>query len=118
MRYFTFYNPNTGAVVASGSCPDDQYDVQHMENFRKIEGRARPNLDFVENGVVKLKTPMAVHVAGTTLANLPNPSVVQVDREFYTVTDGRLEIEFPYPGTYRVRVASPKYLPFETELTV
>lgn len=118
MRYFTFYNPNTGEVRASGVCPDDQYDAQRMDGSTKIEGRARPSLDFVENGAIKLKTPMAVHVAGTTLANLPNPSVVMVDREFYTVTDGRLEIEFPYPGTYRVRVTSPKYLPFETELTV
>ena len=60
---------------------------------------------------------------GLTLSSLPRPSTVKIGRPqriasmTLTCEDGRVELSFPYPGTYWVEISSVKHLPKRFEVT-
>lgn len=66
---------------------------------------------------VKLKLGNPTRLEGMSLLNVPKPSIVTINRVDYVVTDGKVELAFEFPGTYRVDVHSVKHLPASFEVT-
>lgn len=53
MKQFTVYNPSTGEILRTGSCPDDQYDIQAY-GLSIVEGIHPPNEFYWDHGFVPM----------------------------------------------------------------
>lgn len=73
----------------------------------------------------RLKLANPTRLDGLTLRGVPACSLIKIEDAVPGVPDrssheasGRVDLEFDYPGTYRVEVVSVKYLPAVFEVTV
>jgi hypothetical protein len=41
-----------------------------------------------------------------TFEELPNPTIITIEKEFYVVTDGIFEVNFSYVGIFRIKFES------------
>ena len=117
---FTEYKAS-GEIVMSGAMAsgyiEDMIDAGKLIIFPE----AYPLPTDRVNTTTKQIEPKPVCPAtldGTTLRNLPIPSRVNVEQQWYDVTDGVLEMEFTSAGTYKVIVENPIFLTGTYEVTV
>lgn len=132
MATFVSYLPDTGKIVAWGTCPDhsladqairgsvvlpvelDQPDLPWGDTHMVQEGELveRPQLAFDKTEILADGTDAA------TLANLPDPCTVLVDGEPHEITGGSIEMVTTMPGVYVIEIEDPfPYQPFRAEVT-
>jgi hypothetical protein len=72
---------------------------------------------YVLNGQVTERPASPVTISGFTLHDVPAGSTVWCDDQGYPA-EGDVELEFPLPGTYQVRVECFPYLDWTAEVIV
>lgn len=114
-----------------GQCPenvlDRQGDLPGQPPLKVLRGTARYEQDWVDVTQVppRIKpcerAPMAV--SGRKLLGVPQPAKVEVLGPVsleMTLRAAQADLVFDVPGQYRLRVIpeDPRWLPFETELSI
>ena len=107
MKYYTIYNTETGLIKRIGCCADVDYNIQTKNTENIIEGIFPSDKYYVVNNIPILKTEfedvsdrqISINSA-TTFINLPNPTLIYIENNLQTTTDGIFEISFNYEGTY------------------
>ena len=121
---FVAYDPETGEIKFSGTCPDFAYEVQ-APGFAKMLGHGFPSMHYILDGVITLRPTVAFDTlsiaadgeATATLAGLPVPATVVVNGEAHVVTDGTLELAAETPTTFDVVFDQFPYRRYEARVT-
>lgn len=71
----------------------------------------------VNPSMLSALTLSADSVDSIIISDIPNPSIITVDQDSYTVTDGEFEFSTPLKGVYSITIESFPYLPKEYEVT-
>ena len=79
--------------------------------------------NYVLNGIIKSRGANPAELDWMTLRKLPKPSRIAISAPseqptIYTVTDGKADLSFEHPGTYRVEVTTYRHMPKAFEVTV
>lgn len=72
---------------------------------------------YVQNDQPTPRPTQATTLNGLTLENLPVPAQVTIDGVEYTTDAAEVELDFPLPGTYQIRVSAFPYLDWTGEVT-
>lgn len=73
---------------------------------------------YVLDGELIKRHAQATTLTGLWLTNLPIPSTLYIDGTAYLVDQFTVELDFPLPGTYSLRVEAFPYLDWTAEVTV
>ena len=86
--------------------------IERGERVLALRGVVHANTHWVDPATraCYAKTEMPGRVDGLTIRNLPVPCTFQVEGQTYTCDDGKIELEFAFPGTYQVVVRSVPHL--------
>ena len=97
--------------------PDEASMLASMEGKTYVEGSYSGGTHYVVNGQPTQRPASPVTLDGMTLMDVPAGSTVLLDGQSYPA-EGDVELEFPLPGTYRLRVECFPYLEWEEEVVV
>jgi len=114
MNYILY--DNVGRIVQTGSSPDGTAELHQRGPHAFLEGTADLERDYVRAGQVVPRLACPAELAGKTLIGLPVPCVVYINRAGYSCAEPVAELDFPYPGTYRIRVEAFPHLDGEFTL--
>jgi len=111
----TTYHPASGVLLVAKTLGVDDDPTEEIDPY--VDGFHDSALKYVVDGVAVDRLPNPTLLTGTTLYNVPLPSLVRVIDtvnpaailEFVT-TDGTVELDFPVPGTYGIEVCSFPHL--------
>jgi hypothetical protein len=108
----------TGRIL--GVADVDLQAYEKMQPFLKphVMGHGNPNTQYVLEGVIVDRPIQQTTLTNQTLYNVPDPSIITINDSSYTCNDTTCELDFPYPGTYLVKVVAFPYKDFETVITV
>lgn len=73
---------------------------------------------YVVDGQLQPRPTQSTQLAGLTLTALPANATLHIDGQSYPLTDATVELDFPLPGTYQLRVECWPYLDWTGEVTV
>ena len=119
----TYYDPMSGEI----ECACVTGNLLHMDELRpdkhRVEGYFRPSTHYIdladpENPVPTGRPTQSTQLVGLTLTALPANATLHIDGQSYPLTDTTVELDFPLPGTYRLRVTCWPYLDWTGEVTV
>lgn len=120
MARITEYDSQSGRIGGT-LFADDEDVLQSMRDVANydaaLDGQWPGDAYYVDNGQPTPRPIMAITTTGATLTGLPIPATVIIGADRYEVDDGDVELDFPLPGTYRVRVEAWPYQDWETEVT-
>lgn len=133
MTIRTLYEVGTGRIIGHLSCPSYLFEVNQANipsgvgclwEGEIIEGNIY-YYDLANSIILRPTNPATIDktiltangVDQATISNLPTPTVVKVNGDTYTVTDGTFEFTIDLPGTYPIIVDSFPYLTKEFEVT-
>lgn len=111
------YLLTTGEIAFAYSFPGDEDDLVRREGFGYLEGQAYQTTHYVDGGELTERPTSPVSLSGLTLQGVPAGSTLTINGERYEA-EGDVELEFPLPGTYRLRVECWPYKDWEGEVTV
>ena len=111
---FTQYNEQ-GRILFHGDMPENLID---MQGDNVCLGAESPETHYVVNRefVKRKQSPVRLH--GMSLQNIPVGSLIKINGASYLATESVCNLNFTYPGTYRVAVECFPYLDFTTEFVV
>ena len=119
------YDTATGAVIAAHFGQDLQVTLDnHCEAGQSvIEAPPMTPLSsarthYVLDGQLEPRPAQSTQLTGLTLTALPANATLHIDEQAYPLTDTTVELDFPLPGTYRLRVTCWPYLDWTGEATV
>ena len=118
---FTEYNRSTGQLggVHSGYATRELALAQvfwpGMDAV--IAGQHNPQTHYIHNGQPTPRPASPVSRSHLTLSNVPAGSTLHIDGTAYAA-QGTVELSFPLPGTYSLRVECFPYLDWNDEVTV
>lgn len=123
---YVIYNPLTGAIKRLVNCPESMFTIQIQPGEAGMPGTANDATQYINNGVITDKPQLAATLSkpaialteSATIANLPMPATVRIDRAVYEVPDGSLTVSFNLPGTYRIECSALNHLPQTLQVTV
>lgn len=112
------YYDTTGKILHtySGLCLD-RVDAEHPE-LSRVDGIHSGKTHFIVNGEVTERPTSPVTLSDLTLQSVPAGSALMINGERYENVEGDVELEFPLPGTYRLRVECWPYKDWEGEVVV
>ncbi len=71
---------------------------------------------YIQSGAPALRPPCPANLVGTTLTDLPVPSMIIINGKAYACEDATAQINLDQPGQYRVSVKAWPYLDGEFEI--
>lgn len=83
-----------------------------------VEGDYRGEEYYILNGQPTERPASPVSLSDLTLFGVPSGSALMINGERYENVEGDVELEFPLPGTYRLRVECWPYKDWEGEVVV
>lgn len=83
-----------------------------------VEGAYDNREFYILNGEVTERPASLVSLSGLTLQGVPAGSTLTINGESYQNVAGDVELEFPLPGTYSLRVECWPYKDWEGEVVV
>lgn len=116
----TQYDPTTGrilSVTGFAGIEPDAIESWKQPEFGYVEAEADVNRDYVADGAVVPRPASPVTISGLTLHDVPAGARVIIDGTAYEA-DGTVELEFPLPGTFNLRVECFPYLEWSGDVTV
>lgn len=113
---FTFYRA-TGEIVSSGFGPELFAQLNHPADGGYVEGEYSRDTHYIHNGQPTPRPASPITRSGLTLNNVPTGSTLFIDGTAYPA-QGTVDLSFPLPGTYALRVECFPYLDFVDEVTV
>ena len=119
---YTEFNTTTGRMggVHFYSLPDLEFIRAQMFNPDMddlVEGSWDGATYYILDGEVTERPASPVTRSGLTLSDVPEGSTLYINGEGYAV-EGEVELDFPLPGTYQLRVECFPYLDWTDEVTV
>ncbi len=72
----------------------------------------------VVDGQLQPRPTQSTQLTGLTLADVPANATLHIDDQAYPLGDTTVALDFPLPGTYRLRVTCWPYLDWTGEVTV
>jgi hypothetical protein len=118
MDSLTEYETETGQIFMAYSFPSGEDGIIRREGFSYVSGFYTNTDHYMLNGQPTERPTQSTTRNGCTLIGLPVPATLHIDGETYTVDNGEAELEFPLPGTYRLRVEAWPFKDWEGEVTV
>ena len=111
------YYDTTGKILHtySGLCLD-RVDAEHPE-LSRVDGIHSGKTHYILGGEVTERPASPVTRTGLTLLDVPEGSKLWINGVSYDAA-GTVELEFPLPGTYRLRVECFPFLDWNDEVTV
>lgn len=109
-----------GRCVFSGT--DDSCLDKHMKSFGAVEcaehKEVMDNADVhLRNGKVERRPPNPAVQDGMWLRRVPPHAKIRIEGATYIADDSDVELDFQYPGTYKVKVESWPHKDVEFEVT-
>jgi hypothetical protein len=118
MDSLTEYETETGQIFMAYSFPSGEDGIIRREGFSYVSGFYTNTDHYIHNGEPTERPTQSTTLDGRSLTGLPVPALLHIDGETYTVDNGEAELEFPLPGTYRLRVEAWPFKDWEGEVTV
>ena len=118
MNTATLYNKHTGRIIQQLIGPQEFIEANVPDGCEICEGSWNDS-DFY----VKIDTPIKrpespVVLNGHTLENVPNNGMLYIDGVAYSLNGESVELEFPLPGTYALRVEAFPFKDWTGSITV
>lgn len=109
---------NDGKITSIIHGCDDFVDA--YEGAILYSGTLSPDwkLHYILNGQPAERPASPVTLSDLTLQGVPAGSTLTINGERYENVEGEIELDFPLPGTYRLRVECWPYRDWEWEVTV
>lgn len=119
----TEYMQDSGELRMMLSFPDiETYQINMQDGVGYLEGHHDGNFSYVDASdtppSIKARPASPVTLSDLTLLGVPAGSTLTINGERYEGVDGDVELEFPLPGTYRLRVDCFPYKDWEWEVIV
>jgi hypothetical protein len=119
---YTEFNTRTGRLGGVHSSSSDDIDAVRRQIFLPdmddlIEGSWDASIYYLIEGQPTERPASPVTIDGRTLSNVPPGSTLWIDGEQYEA-EGDVELEFPLPGSYSLRVECWPYKDWEGEVVV
>lgn len=114
MIELTEYDPSTGRIM----CTHQGVGIKASGQYPVVEGCGDPRTQYVCSGKLAPRPVMPVQYMNGCLFNVPAEADVVIDDNSYRADGTVIHLEFPYPGTYRVRIELWPYQSWRTEITV
>lgn len=118
---YTEYNTSTGELggVHKGCASADealgQIFLPTMDGV--VAGEFNRSIHYVLDGEITERPASPVTRTDLTLHDVPNGATLTINGESYAA-EGTVELEFPLPGTYALRVECFPFLDWADEVTV
>lgn len=114
MAHYVVYDPETGEIARSGSCPDTDTAIQAGQGQTAVEAeRIYSDLEFYWNGdEVAPRPEFEVEVQGNVLLGVPKGTALLIEGETYVADGKRIEFEPSISGTYTVEL---RLFPFKSQ---
>lgn len=112
----TEYDPATGQLGMSwGYSTLEGLELNVREGIGYADGRWDARTHYILNGQPTERPASPVTLSDLTLLGVPDGSTLWINGESYDA-EGDVELEFPLPGTYRLRVECWPYKDWEGEV--
>lgn len=118
MGIFTYFD-SIGRIVCryTGSSPETT-DADYPE-WQRVEGDFLSDQHYLLDGMPTPRPPSPVVRDGLRLSAIQTGAVLHIDGVAYPIPEGgSVELDFPLPGTYLIRVECFPFLDFTDEVTV
>jgi hypothetical protein len=115
MTQFARYD-DEGRILFMGDVPADLLPLQGEQIV--IADDVHPERHYVVDGQLTLRPANPARIHGTELNGLPRPCDIVINGRAYACADGHAQLEFTYPGTYRVVVRAFPFVDATFEVTV
>lgn len=117
MNSAIIYKIDIGKIVghAAGSLMPDHLmpGLAYLPHDAQVPGQ----LYYILDGQPTERPSSPVTLSDLTLMDVPAGSTLWINGERYENVEGDIELEFPLPGTYRLRVECWPYRDWEGEVT-
>jgi hypothetical protein len=118
MDSLTEYETETGQIFMAYSFPSGEDGIIRREGFSYVSGFYTNTDHYILNGQPTERPAAPVTLSGLTLQGVPAGSTLTINGERYDNVEGDVELEFPLPGTYSLRVECWPYKDWEGEVVV
>jgi hypothetical protein len=116
----TEYDPATGRITALNSysgIDEDSIEASKRPDRDYIEAESYIYTQYVLDGAVVDRPASPVTLSDLTLQGVPTGSTLTINGDSYEA-EGDVELEFPLPGTYSLRVECWPYKDWAGEVVV
>ena len=121
MSEFTEYNTATGKIYGVHSGYDTAEQAMAQVFMPEVDGivigRYLQDTHYILDGQPTERPSSPVTLSDLTLMDVPAGSTLWINAERYENVEGDIELEFPLPGIYRLRVECWPYRDWEGEVT-
>lgn len=105
---FTRFDTVSGQILHSGEVPESFIELQGSDIvLGKFDGKD----SYIVAGHVMPRPENTAYLEGTTLKNVPAPSILKINGKSYPCSDTRVDLEFTYPGVYVIEIDSFPHKP-------
>lgn len=112
----TFYDLD-GRITGSFAASSQELFDFNMDGKQYVNGDFDSLTHYILNGKPTERPASPVTLSDLTLLGVPAGSTLMINGERYSA-EGNVELEFPLPGTYRLRVECFPYKDWEGEVVV
>lgn len=110
MKTVSFYD-DSGKILGTLVGSDESIETTIQEsNYKWIAGDWFGKPVYVKNGEITDLMPNPTTIQGFTLNDVPIPSTIVINNQYYESNDSTVNLSFEFPGTYNVRIISFPYL--------
>lgn len=99
-----------GRIHQTGAAPAFMVELQGAPGLTRVEGLGDRERDYVKDGKILPRPTSNTELAGQVLIGLPVPCTIHINRSAYACAEPLAELDFPYPGTYAIRIEAFPYL--------
>lgn len=113
----TFYDEGSGVFGLCMTFSSQEAFEINTSGKSYVEGHYNADKFYVLAGQPTERPSSPVTLSDLTLMDVPAGSTLWINAERYENVEGNIELEFPLPGTYRLRVECWPYRDWEGEVT-
>lgn len=114
MTAFASYD-DTGRILFKGDVPGS---MLHLQPGNIYAGEVDIASDYIVDRQPMRRPSFPAKLTGTTLSDLPEPCTLTINGQPFEVTSETVELAFPHPGSYLIRVVKWPYLDGVFEVNV
>jgi hypothetical protein len=111
----SIFEPN-GVIIGIITADPVNIEINKQSHDLWIDGAWDSKTHYVSNGQAVARLANTATIDGLTLLNLPVPCKIVINSTVYDCTEPTADLEFDYPGVYKVTVEAFPYLNAEFEI--
>lgn len=97
----------TGRILFLGEVPESMIAMQGDNIYAGVANQAT---QYIKDGALLDRPANPAMLRGAGLVNLPAPCIITINGTEYPCGDTSAELDFTYPGIYRIKVSAWPYL--------